>query len=83
MEVDRNVETESAQLAYKPEVVCDSSESARAWRHDDLVQVRIVTNDRRCVCFDQIDETRRRVFTPQGAHERRREYHVADEPQTQ
>jgi hypothetical protein len=45
--------------------------------------VRIVTHDGRCVRLNKIDEARCWIFTPQGAHERRREHNVADESQAQ
>jgi hypothetical protein len=83
MEIDRDVEAAPAQLLRQLEIVDDPPKSARAWRHDDLVEVRIVTNDGRGIRLDKIDEARRWIFTPQGAHERRREHNVADESQAQ
>src|SRR5262249_48644626 len=71
------------QRASQPQIVEHAPNSAAAWSHDYLVEVRVVTDDRRRVSFHQVHETRQRVLTPQRAHERRREDDVANESQSQ
>jgi len=78
VQIDRDVEPLPPELPSQAEVVSDPAESACAWRHDHLVQVRVVSNDWCGLRLDQIhlaeqERPLRELPRPRGASARCRQ----------
>jgi len=70
-----------SQLSRQFDIVDYPRQTRRARRHDHLVQVRILSDDREGCRFDQIRELRLRKPTLQRPQHRRRKHDIADEAQ--
>ncbi len=70
-----------AQPSRQPQVVGDARPAARPLDDDDLVEVRVVANDRLGGGLDEIGEAGVRESLAERGDGRRREHHVADQAQ--
>ena len=79
MKIDDQVESPGAQPSRQPQVVGDARPASWPLDDDDLVEVRVVANDRRGGGFDEIGEAGVRESLAESGDGRRREHHVADQ----
>ena len=74
MKIDGEIEALHAQPADERKIRCQP----RAWRDDDLVQVRIRGDERRGMGFDEVGEVRVRETRADAPDCRRREHDIAN-----
>ena len=82
VQIEHHVVPIAPQPPAESQVVEHPLPAASAWCDDDLVQIRMVTDDGSRRWFDEVGEVRIRIGPPQCRNHRRREDHVADEAQT-
>ena len=83
MQINREIEVFRAEAADERDVGADALQAADAGRHDHVVQVWIVPDDRRGGLLDHVREAGRRIRALQGADQGRGENDVADEAEAQ
>jgi hypothetical protein len=80
MQVDGNVEPLLPQAAREREVGAHSGKTASPRNHNDVSQITITADDRGGSRFDHIGELALGIAPSEGANQRRREHHVANQP---
>ena len=81
MEIDGDVKTFSAKAGGQSHVVAQSREAARAFEHDDGVEIGMVPDHRLGRRFHEIREARIGEAAPQGADCGRGKDDVSDQAQ--
>ena len=69
------------QAARERQVVDHPPQATSSRDDNDVSQITIPANDRRCGRFDHIGELGVRIPASKGTDERRREHHVTNQPQ--
>jgi hypothetical protein len=82
VQIDDDIVSFTPKAPGEPEIVGDSAQAGSARRNDDFVQMRILSNHRKRLRFDQIRQMRAWKRALQRPEERRRKDHVADQAKT-
>ena len=81
MKVDDDIEPFAAKAPAKSYVVEDPPEASRALGDDDLVDVRIVSNDGLGGLLNEVGNAGVREMTPEGRDGRCRKHDIANQAQ--
>ncbi len=81
MKIDDEIESFGAQTARERDVILKSRQAAPAVGHEDAVDIRVVTDNRRGLRFDEIGDVSVRKPAPDRGDCGSSKDHVADEAQ--
>jgi hypothetical protein len=80
VQVDSDIEMLPPQPPRKRQVVTHTRHTASPWDDNDVSQITITADDRGGSRFDHIGELALGIAPSEGANQRRREHHVANQP---
>jgi hypothetical protein len=80
VQIDGDIEMPPPQLPRKRQVVTHTRHTAGPWDDNDVSQITITADDGSGTRFDDIGELAVGIAPSEGANERRREHHVANQP---
>jgi hypothetical protein len=83
VEVDRDIELPAPERPRKRQILADPPEAGYTRRNDHFVEMRVVSDDRCPVLFDDVCEARVRIRAPERTDERCGEGNVPDQTQPQ